>query len=258
MNRVAWRIIDTGALTGAENMAIDEALLDCFEPGESSPVLRIYGWSPPAFSFGRFQKAGEIIDLERCRADGVQVVRRITGGGVLYHANELTYSLVCPTDFLAASAGVKDAFFQLTAFLLCFYRALGLPARHAVEHYSPAKRLGERTPLCFAGIESCDILINGSKIGGNAQRRLKKVIFQHGSIPLQQMAAEGNRYLLQPDPEVAARTTSLQAQGVKLGRESLAELLVSSFAGSFGVKLNPVVLSEAERKSAGEHMPNIA
>lgn len=257
-DRAAWRLIDTGLLPGARNMAIDEALLACFEPGESSPALRLYGWSPPAFSYGRFQNPEEIIDLDRCRADGIQVVQRITGGGVIYHANELTYSLVCPTDFSSASGSVKEAFFRLTSFLLSFYRNLGLPACHAVEHYAETKRFGERTPLCFAGIESCDILISGRKIGGNAQRRLKKVIFQHGSIPLLQMAAKGNRYLLQPDREVAERTTSLESQGVKIGRETLAELLKTSFEGSFGAMLSPACLSEREQKSAGEHMQKIA
>jgi len=62
---VSWRLIDTGPLSGAENMAIDEALLSCFDPGRSRPILRLYGWDPPAFSYGRFQKPEEIIELER-------------------------------------------------------------------------------------------------------------------------------------------------------------------------------------------------
>jgi len=249
-----WRFIDTGSLSGVENMAIDEALLACFRPGESAPILRLYGWNPPAFSFGRFQKPEEIIDLHRCRADRVQVVKRITGGGVIYHAAELTYSLVCPADFLPGSRGVKDAFYQLTSFLVRFYKKLGLDAGHAVDSYAGDKKLGERTPLCFAGIESCDILINGRKIGGNAQRRLKNVIFQHGSIPLQQMAVAGNRYLLCQDSEIAARTTALADQGVDVERGQLAELLAASFSESFRVACNPDQLTEAERKCTAEYM----
>jgi len=235
-------------------MAIDEALLACFSPGESSPVLRLYGWNPPAFSCGRFQQPEEIINLTRCRADGVQVVKRITGGGVIYHAAELTYSLVCPTDFIPGSRSVKEAFFQLTAFLVRFYCSLGLEACHAVEHYSGAKRLGERTPLCFAGVESCDILVNGRKIGGNAQRRLKNVIFQHGSLPLRQMAQEGNDYLLQPDYGIVERTTSLEDQKVTVGQKQLAELLKKSFAESFTVDFKDDVLTVAEQESAAEYM----
>lgn len=254
MSAAPWRCIDTGPLSGVENMAIDEALLACFDPGRSAPILRLYGWSPPAFSFGRFQKPEEIIDLERCRVDGVQAVRRITGGGVIYHAEELTYALVCPTGFIPGPASVKEAFFHLTSFLLDFYRTLGLDASHAAQHYGSQRRLGERTSLCFAGIESCDILISGKKIGGNAQRRLKNVIFQHGSIPLQQMADQGNRYLLQPDCGIAGKTTSLEEQGVALERAYLADQLKSSFKRVFGLTLDQGGLSTAERSCAAGYM----
>lgn len=249
-----WRLLDSGRLTGIENMAVDEALLACFEPGKSLPLLRLYGWAPPAFSCGRFQNPAAIIDLDRCRDDGVQVVKRITGGGVIYHAAELTYSLVCPTGFIPGRRSVKDVFFELTSFLIAFYQQLGLPAVHAVDHYPAEKRLGERTPLCFAGIEGCDILIRGRKIGGNAQRRLKDVIFQHGSIPLRQMAAEANQYLRQPDHGIVERTTSLEDLGVTVGAEQLAVLLIGSFAESFKVVFEPDVLTVAEQETAGEYM----
>jgi lipoate-protein ligase A len=257
VNHNIWRLIDTGPLPGAENMAIDEALLSCFDPGESRPILRLYGWNPPAFSYGRFQKPEEIIDLGKCRADGVRTVRRITGGGVIYHAAELTYSLVCPVDFIPEAHGVKDAFFHLTSFLLAFYRNLGLEACHAAEHYPGSRRLGERTSLCFAGIESCDILIKGKKIGGNAQRRLKNVIFQHGSIPLRQMADKGNAYLLHPDAEILGKTTSLADEGVKTPAEALAKTIKESFEHCFGVTFDPCSLTENEENCAAGYMQGI-
>lgn len=254
IDSTTWRLIDTGSLSGAENMAIDEALLDCFVPETSLPVLRLYGWEPAAFSFGRFQQPAETLDLDGCRAGGVQVVRRITGGGLLYHANELTYSLVCPVDFLPGMQSVKDAFFRLTSFLIAFYRRLGLEAMHAAAYYGDARRLGGRSPLCFAGTESCDILINGRKIGGNAQRRLKNVIFQHGSIPLRQMAAESQQYLLSAAPQIVSGTTSLADEEVTADRSTLAALLAASFRDTFGVTLQPDSLSTAEKQAADKHM----
>jgi lipoate-protein ligase A len=253
----AWRLIDTGQLSGSENMAIDEALLDCFRPGESLPLLRLYGWSPPAFSCGRFQKPDEILDLERCREAGIPVVRRITGGGVIYHTEELTYSLVCPVAFIGATRGVRDAFFRLTAFLLAFYRNLGLAAGHAAETYSGPRRLGERTPLCFAGVEQCDILINGRKIGGNAQRRLKEVIFQHGSIPLRQMAGQADPFLLQTDPDILEKTTSLADEGIIASRDELAVMVRDAFAESFNIVFRQTGLTEAEQKCANGYMQKI-
>jgi len=253
-----WRLIDTGSLPGPENMAIDEALLNCFEPGSSLPVLRIYGWSPPAFSCGRFQNPEEILDLQRCRAAGIPVVRRITGGGVIYHAEELTYSLVCPASALPESRNVRAAFFHLTSFLITFYRSLRLSPAYAADYHRSGKRLGERTPLCFAGTESCDILLGGRKIGGNAQRRLKEVIFQHGSIPLHQMAGIGAGYLLEPATGLLESTTSLEDERVLLPREGLAPLLIDAFATRMGVSLARDSLTDREKEASATLMQDFA
>lgn len=253
-----WRLIDTGPLSGVENMAIDEALLACFDPDKSPPVLRLYGWSPPAFSHGRFQQPAETLSMDACRAAGVQVVRRITGGGLLYHGRELTYSLVCPTSFVPGALSVKDAFFHLTSFLITFYRDLGLEPAYAALYYGGSKGLGGRSALCFAGTESCDILINGKKIGGNAQRRLKNVIFQHGSIPLQPMAAESQQYLRAATPQIITATTSLAAEGISVGRETLAAMLSAAFSKVFGVTFHAASLSGREQACATEYMQKTA
>ena len=167
---ISWRFIDTGLLDGPANMAIDEALLACFAPETSAPVLRLYGWNPPAFTLGRFQDAGAVLDLEKCRNAGIPVVRRITGGGIIYHAGELTYSIVCPPNHISSAVSVKESFRMMTAFIIGFYEKLGLAARYAVDHYPPGTRLGDRTPLCFAGRETYDILVDGRKIvNGNVR-----------------------------------------------------------------------------------------
>jgi len=137
-----WRLIDTGPLSGRENMAIDEALFRCFDPASSRPILRLYGWQPPALSLGRFQKAGDDLDLARCAADNLAVVRRITGGGAIFHADELTYSLVCSPSQIPAATSIKDSFRILTSFLLGFYSVLGLQADYAVDLAPAGSRLG--------------------------------------------------------------------------------------------------------------------
>lgn len=242
-----WRLIVTPPLPGAENMAIDEALLRSFDPALLLPVLRLYGWNPPALSLGRFQKAAEVLDLERCRADGVAIVRRVTGGGVIYHADELTYSLVCAPGQIPPADSIKDSFRVLTGFLLSFYRTLGLDAGYAADAVPEGIRLGQRTAFCFAGRESFDILAGGRKIGGNAQRRLKGVIFQHGSIPLQNRAGIGLSYMRDRAPEHAEGTASLADYGICGDRDSLLQRLAGSFSGSLGVTLKDDTLSEVER-----------
>ncbi len=233
-------------------MAIDEALLRSFDPESSQPVLRLYGWNPPALSLGRFQKAAEVLDQERCRADGVAVVRRVTGGGVIYHADELTYSLVCAPSQIPPTASIKDSFRVLTGFLLLFYRRLGLDAGYAVDVAPEGARLGERTAFCFAGKESFDVVANGRKIGGNAQRRLKGVIFQHGSIPLCNRAVAGLSYMREQRPEYADGTTSLAECGVIADECTLQSALAAAFSSYFDVKLENDTLSDREQADRDE------
>ncbi|HEU0265520.1 MAG TPA: lipoate--protein ligase family protein [Geobacterales bacterium] len=243
-----WRVIDTGPLPGLANMAIDEALLDCFAGDGSHPILRLYGWQPAALSLGRFQAAEAVLDRQRCVKAGVTVVRRITGGGVIFHADELTYSLVCTPDQIPPAPTVKGSFFVLTSFLLSFYHRLGLSAQFAEQCAPSGSHLGQRTDLCFAGRESADILVHGRKIGGNAQRRRKGVIFQHGSIPLIDRAATGGPFLAQP-VDLAGVVTSLADEGVGSGRDELVALLCQAFADTLaaGVTVSSLTVAEEER-----------
>lgn len=230
-------------------MALDEALLQSFDPRQSPPVLRLYGWSPPALSLGRFQNAGEILDLERCRAAGVSVVRRITGGGVIFHADELTYSMVCSPHHLPVFHSIKDSFRVLTGFLLQFYRNLGLDAAYAVDSKAHGEKLGERTPFCFAGKETFDILIKNRKIGGNAQRRMKQVIFQHGSIPLISRVEDGIQFLREHPSGIHERVTSLFEEDIPPDSEILKTKLKDAFRTNLSVELvdEPLTGVEQER-----------
>jgi lipoate-protein ligase A len=229
VNSKPWRLIDTGPLPGAENMAIDESLLCLFKPGVSDPILRIYGWNPPSLSLGRFQNAEEVLDVERCRADSMPVIRRVSGGGVIYHADELTYSIVCSPEQISSVSSVKESFRILTGFLINFYHSLNLNASYALDIVSDDERLGARTAFCFAGKESFDILIDGKKIGGNAQRRNRNVIFQHGSIPMLNQALTGLGYMRDRSPVYAQGITSLRECGVVLEQSRLKRMLVEAF-----------------------------
>ncbi len=232
-------------------MALDEALLLAFDPSRSLPTLRLYGWAPPALSLGRFQDAAGVLDLKRCRAAGVPLVRRISGGGVIYHADELTYSIVCAPRHLPPTASIKDSFRILTAFLLRFYGKLGLDPSYAAD-LGQGKHLGQRTPFCFAGQESYDILVRGRKIGGNAQKRLKEVIFQHGSIPLRNRAEEGGSFMMEAPEGIREQTYSLAQAGIKGDEALLNSLLAESFREGMGVLLREGSLTAEEKSKSAE------
>lgn len=227
-------------------MAVDESLLLSFDPTASMPLLRVYGWNPPALSIGRFQDVAGTIDVAACRRDSVPIVRRVTGGGAIYHADELTYSIVCTPQQIPPASSVKDSFRVLTGFLMEFYHGLGLDACYAVDVCGAEHVLGARTPFCFAGRESFDILIDGRKIGGNAQRRSRNIIFQHGSIPIVNRSRDGLRYLRDQSPSQAASSTSLIELGIPADRLTLREQLVQAFQRYMGAKLCRDGLTDAE------------
>jgi lipoate-protein ligase A len=248
----AWRLIDTGPLQGAHNMAVDEALLCLFKTETTDPILRIYGWNPPALSLGRFQVAENVLDLERCRADSLQFIRRVSGGGAIYHADELTYSIVCSPEHITSTTSVKDSFRVLTGFLIDFYQTLGLNANYAVDTVSDAERLGTRTDFCFAGKETFDILLGHMKIGGNAQRRLKNIIFQHGSIPIINRAHHGLQYMKDRSSEYAENAVSLSDCGVNSDITQLKGMLVEAFKRHMGVDTTNSYLTQDELRIAQE------
>jgi lipoate-protein ligase A len=231
-----WRFFNTGSLSGPENMAFDDALLQSFDPLRSLPVLRLYGWSAPTLSLGRFQNAEDVLKLDCCRDAGVPVVRRISGGGVIYHTGELTYSIVCAPHHIPVADSIKETYRLLTGFLLRFYRDLGLKADFAVDSVAGGGGLGERTPFCFAGRESFDILVEGRKIGGNAQRRLKNVIFQHGSVPLIDALLDGVVFLRDRPSGLKERVTCLAAEGVAIDPEILVKYVEEAFCSHFNAE----------------------
>jgi lipoate-protein ligase A len=233
-------------------MAVDEALLNCFSPELSQPVLRLYGWCPPALSLGRFQDAAQVLDLQRCRHDSIDIVRRVSGGGTIYHADELTYSIVCTQEQIPSATSVKDSFRVLTGFLIGFYRVLGLDAAYAGDVEPDRSDLGARTDFCFAGRETFDIMLNGRKIGGNAQRRLKNVIFQHGSIPIANRALTGLQYMSDRTPSHAGGITSLEECGVTSCLAELTDLLAQTFCLHMGVEARPDGLTQAETACSHE------
>jgi lipoyl(octanoyl) transferase len=194
---IKWRFLDSGYGDPHWNMAFDKVLLESYLPAESRPVFRIYQWDKPAISLGRFQDAEKILNLDNCRKDNISIVKRITGGGAIYHSqDELTYSLVCAAEFFRADS-VKDSYQKITDFILKAYRSLGFFAQYAKDYQESKKQLGAVSDFCFSGWQDYDILIEGKKIGGNAQKRKRAVIFQHGSIPFK-IPANIDDYFLKP------------------------------------------------------------
>jgi lipoyl(octanoyl) transferase len=205
-----WRLLKTGGLPGALNMAIDQALLQLHELGQSPPTLRFYQWQPPAVSIGYFQQP-EDINLSHCSALGIDVVRRPTGGRAVLHQNELTYSLVAGTKEGIPSS-LPKAYHQICQGLLAGLRLLGIEAQMGKESLT-----GPPPELCFLRSSISDIVCQGKKFMGNAQMWSGSSLLQHGSLILEaQHETWANLLGINQDlksvfkADWASRTTSLR------------------------------------------------
>ncbi|HIN47369.1 MAG TPA: lipoate--protein ligase family protein [Deltaproteobacteria bacterium] len=184
-----WRLIEDISRSGSFNMAADQVLLENYSR-DSYPVFRVYDWECPTLSLGRNEKLDRHIDLEVCSNLGIPVVRRTTGGKAVLHGFDLTYSLVGGVLDQNFNGGVLDNYRFLAQGFYAFFKKLGL--KPELQERSRKKKKTD-PHVCFAEPSAYEILVEGRKIIGSAQRirNLRgpdtssyRVFLQHGSIPL--------------------------------------------------------------------------
>lgn len=168
---------------GARNMALDRVLLQRAERSAASLTwVRLYGWTPAAVSIGSHQSPETASALEECRRRAIPVVSRPTGGRAVFHDDEVTYAVISNHTELVAG-GIPVAYRTVAAALQLGLAAVGVETEQA--RGEPGERLdsGVRNP-CFASASRFELTVDGRKIAGSAQRRLRRSFLQHGSIPL--------------------------------------------------------------------------
>lgn len=235
-----WRFIDTGVATARFNMAVDEALLSNFKEG-NLPIFRLYRWEN-SLSLGRFSKLAESIDLEILEMQNLPFVRRISGGGILVHGGDISYSLILPREYLK-DIGVKQSYAYLCKFLINFYERLDLHAEFAYD----LELTTSKSPICMLANEDYDITIDGKKMGGNAQRYTKNTLFQHGSIPLSFNENIFKNIFL--EESTLKNINTLDKMGKDMKKRELTLLLVEAFTQSFEVELVNDTLNSLELES---------
>ena len=166
-----WQVLETAPAPAAENMAVDEALLE-LASHRAAPVLRFYGWSEPAASFGFFQRFRDIEQMTPLRP----LVRRPTGGGLVPHDRDWTYSLVFPPSAEWYRAKATESYERVHAWVNAGFHKLGVSSQLAPQASHTA------AGQCFVGSERFDVVIGDRKIAGAAQRRNKLGLLIQGSV----------------------------------------------------------------------------
>lgn len=226
-----WRLIDSGRCQPFYNMAVDEVLM---RGAGNSVTVRFYSWEPPTLSLGYFQKAGDF-DLDALEAQGIPFVRRPTGGGAIYHCEELTFAVAA--GFLGQrrlGATLWERYERVHGAVCLALSAFGVDSKMRGGALAPPFSPSEHK-LCFNRTIGCDIVAGGRKLVGSAQRKTPDGFLQHGSIPLRE----------NPMTPEAAWVNACSEREVTY--ESLAAALAAAFEESFETQIMPGSLSEAEQ-----------
>lgn len=218
-----------GPLAGATNMAIDELLLDSACESGTPASLRFYQWREPTLSLGYFQR---LVDRKYHPASrDCAVVRRSTGGGAILHDRELTYSFTAwmGDGRKANMGGFYDDFHET---LIETLREFGVQAEKCDDPRADSPF------LCFQRRTLGDVLVDGAKIGGSAQRRRRSGLLQHGSV------------LLHRSPAAPELPGIAELTGVEISADRLADQWADRLADRLGIRLERSVLSASQRDLA--------
>jgi len=237
-----WRLLDTGLNDAFYNMALDEAISIARSRELVPNTIRFFRWNPSAVSIGYFQSMDDEVDVAACERMGVDYVRRVTGGGAVYHDRdgELTYSLIVNEDHRLIFRDIQRTYRVLCSGLVRGLRFLNVPAE-----FKPIN----------------DIVVNNKKISGNAQTRRFGVVHQHGTI-LRDVNPELMFTLLKVPSEkirdkliraVEERVTSINKYLKReVSFEELKVALKRGFEEAYEIKLIPGKLTNFEKKIASK------
>jgi lipoate-protein ligase A len=239
-----WRLLRLENHKAFKNMAIDEAILTARTLDRAPNTLRLYKWKPSTVSIGKNQKPENEIQLENCRKLGIDIVRRISGGGTVYHdeRDEVTYSITAKTSDLSVKdlpavyakvySGIRDAL-----------RILGIPADFSE---------GDE--------KNCpNLTVNGRKISGSSQANKRETVLQHGTLLLDVDFEKMFTLLRVPWAKTCMevvnvaknKITSVKCElGHAVSSETAANALIAGFKIALGVEMVPDGLTQFEAELA--------
>lgn len=212
------KYINYQVLTGQENMCIDSDLLDsAIENKLDYPIFRLYAWEPACVSLGRNQK-DDFLDRSFLKENNIDVVRRLTGGRALLHADEITYSFICPTLYLKNGEHVVSSYKEISRILIGKFKTIGIDL-----DFGSNKPIKTGFDYCMLISTGADLCYHGKKLIGSAQCRKQGYILQHGSI-----LYDYDKALLEKifkEPVSTDEITSIKEINPKLTKEKIIDIL---------------------------------
>lgn len=171
------KLIEYKENSGKINMEVDSYILEsAIKNNEQEPIIRFYGWTPKCVSLGRNQ-SNEHINIDYCKNNNIDIVKRVTGGRGLLHDDEVTYSFVCPVSFLKSGESVISSYKEISCAIIQGFKNLDIELE-----IGGRKKPNTSFDYCMSISTGADLCFNGEKLIGSAQYRKQNYILQHGSI----------------------------------------------------------------------------
>ena len=252
---MAWRFLDFQRYNAFENMAIDEAIFRETIRNKKPPTIRFYGWQPAAVSIGYFQNIEKEINIEKCHAAGVDIVRRISGGKAVFHCAEVTYSVVACNKEESFPADISGTYKIISK---CLARGLaGLGIEAVLAETGRTLHDADFKACCFSVPSSNELLVSGRKICGSAQIRASSGFLQHGSVLMDFDPVKTASFLLpgRTDEQLQKLRESVAAVNEEIGKpvdeKEICTSLKKGFTGVLGREIIEETLTSAEEELAG-------
>jgi len=254
--------------TGAENMALDEAILESVINKSSPPTIRFYSWEPSCVTIGYFQRAKETLDIDKIKEYKFDVVRRATGGRAILHLNnELTYSITAPLSEFSECKTVLETYLKINCGLAIGFRDYGIEVELApddkMDRFEPEALLSSikyvsnnqvfrpqiKSGACFDTPAPYELVYKNRKIAGSAQTRRNDVLLQQGSIPFNMdYETMQNIFRLSSKSvkDLKDGTFPLKNIEADIKREGLSGYLVKGIAKALDIQLEDSSLTPIE------------
>jgi len=240
-----WRLLPLTTHNAFMNMAIDEAILTARISNKAPNTLRLYRWQPSAVSIGKNQNPQNELYVDNCRKMGIDIVRRISGGGTVFHSaeDEVTYSVITQTANIGKD--IPATYQRIYEAITDALRLLGIPADY---------NTGDQ--------KNCpNLTVNGKKISGSAQAHKSGIVLQHGTlllnVDLERMftllRVPWAKTCMQVVNVAKNKITSVKAElGHAVSPETASNALIAGFKNAFGIQfatgeLTPFELELAEK-----------
>ena len=249
--RDKWRLILDGPRDAFMNMAIDEAIFTHAREEHSGPTLRFFQWEKPSISFGYAVKVEKELNIHHCRQQNIPIVRRITGGGVVFHQCDITFSLIFPQDIVPDGESVLDSYKFINQIFILGLKSFGITGNF----YDMSRQKGDMAEgenVCFIKPTQYDVIYEGKKLVGNAQRRKKNYILNHGSLLFSNDYMKLLPCLNVANPEKMTENaiTIESIMGKNAGREDVIKSIMEGFVKKLGIIFVQESISPAEQEYA--------